>query len=561
MKWKLAQLARRLPIFSRLQEKLDKINKLEVLEQSLEERERSLEKLERSLKKREGHVALLYESITSQSIPSNGQTSADYESWRHPYLTQNNIRRFREYSEAVLDFAQKYSHLHRGSLNCAFTVNMAQNMYKFAVIAQNHGVNASVFPHPFDTTAIARPEWEEYDGEWGDVFDGPGFLKANPDIKTRVPVYDIPMDGVAMLEACALFSRDERKPLLRQMAEAQGLRHETFLRYSGFYTYFNWAKALLDYDVLCAASTPFAAYFSGRPYCVISVGGDLIFDCGRSDDWGKVLTLSFNAARFMAISNPHTLGHCRRLGFSNGIYLPYPFDDSKYSPGEGKARKEWKAQYGGEVFVLSTSRLDKEWKGQGSDLLGALMKAATAAPQLRFVFLLWGNDAQEFHERVNASGMKDRFIILPPVGKIRLIDYYRSCDIVMDHFVYGYYGATFLEASSVGKPVVTKLRMNHYSPLYAGDVAPAINASSPNEITDALIALASDPVKRGQIGKKSREWLVRNHGEEKTGPLMLALLRLTADRVPLPERLINPLLDKETEEEEEYHRSCLIEPA
>ena len=58
-----------------------------------------------------------------------------------------------------------------------------------------------------------------------------------------------------------------------------------------------------------------------------------------------------------------------------------------------------------------------------------------------------------------------------PVGKHQLIDYYRSCDIVLDHFVYGYYGTTALEAAGIGKPVVMKLRADQDAALYRGDVA------------------------------------------------------------------------------------------
>lgn len=47
--------------------------------------------------------------------------------------------------------------------------------------------------------------------------------------------------------------------------------------------------------------------------------------------------LAFSAARFIIISNPHTLGHSRRIGLTNGVYLPYPMDDEKYSPGAGES--------------------------------------------------------------------------------------------------------------------------------------------------------------------------------------------------------------------------------
>jgi glycosyltransferase involved in cell wall biosynthesis len=205
---------------------------------------------------------------------------------------------------------------------------------------------------------------------------------------------------------------------------------------------------------------------------------------------------------------------------------------------------------------LMASRLDPQVKGQDENFFRTLVDVAKHRPQLRFIFLAWGESAAEFRKRIESAGMQDRFIILKPVGKKRLIDYYRSCDLVLDHFVYGYYGATALEAASISKPVVMKLRTEHYAPLYRDDVMPAFNTATPGEMGEALLALGDNETLRLQSGAEMRSWLLRNHGEEKTVPLMLALLRLTADQVPLPKDLVNPLWDEESEEERAYHRSC-----
>ena len=165
----------------------------------------------------------------------------------------------------------------------------------------------------------------------------------------------------------------------------------------------------------------------------------------------------------------------------------------------------------------------------------------------------------EFQTRVHAAEVQDQFILLSPVGKKRLIDYYRSCDIVLDQFVYGYYGATALEAAAIGKPVIMKLRHEHYAPLYRGDVMPALNAATPVAMGQALLTLVDNHNFRLHKGLEMRRWLVRNHGEEKTLPLLLALLRMTADNAPLPEELVNPLWTEVTEAEQAYHRACVQE--
>lgn len=483
---------------------------------------------------------------------SNFVGNFDNYPWEHPYLTANNIKRFREYSEAVWGFALEYLGSHPEPLRCAFAVNMAQNMHKWAKLAQKYGASVDLFPSSMDASAISSPQWEEFDGEFSDLLDGEGFLSAYPHIQLQVPSISVPLEGTELYLAFRDFYSGTYAPLLHLMSTVQTLRHEIFLAYSGFYPYFNLARAISKYDVIYAASNPLAAYASGKPYCAFSVGGDLQYDCGRTDDLGKLMSLSFNAAKFLMISNPHAIGHCRRLGLTNGIYLPYPMDDSIYSPGEGQSRKIWEATYGEGVFVLATSRLDKKVKGQSDELFQALVDAAKMRPELRFIFLAWGNSLPDFQAKIADLGMGNQFILLSPVGKKRLIDYYRSCDIVLDQFVYGYYGATGLEAASVGKPILIKLREEQYAPLYAGDVAPMINVSEPHEVFEALLRLVDNPDLRVQIGKDVRAWLLRNHGEEKTMPLLLGLLRIAADRVPLPKDLINPLCEDLSLEENAY---------
>lgn len=497
-------------------------------------------------------ISINYNEKTGISL-----ATSDSQPWKHPFLTENNIKRFRKYSEEIWEFALSFENKQTQPLKCAFVCNMAQNMHKWCRLAQKYGVNADLFPNMMDNAAINAPEWEEFEGSYQNINDGFGFLESNPDICLEVPCHRVQIEGAELYLAYQEFCRGNRKPLLKLMAMTPGLRHEVLLKYDGFYPYFRWAKELSEYDVIYAASTPFAAYASGRPYCVFSVGGDLQVDCGRPDDYGEAMVLSFNAARFLMVSNPHALGHCRRLGLTNAVYLPYPMDDSRYSPGEGQARSEWEELFGKGIYVLTTSRLDRSVKGFGENIFTEMVKVARLRPQVRFVFLGWGNDVLEFKEMIRSSNMEHQFIILNPVGKKRLIDYYRSCDIVLDQLVMGYYGATALEAAAVGKPVIMKLRTEQYHPLYGGDIMPAMNANSPVEAGKALLELIDNEHMRIEKGNEMRKWLVRNHGEAKTAPLMLALLRLAADRIPLPKEFVSPLWDEENDDEKEYHKACL----
>jgi glycosyltransferase involved in cell wall biosynthesis len=489
--------------------------------------------------------------------------SRDHHPWEHPYLTESNISRFRDYSDSVWDYSLEYYRANPEPIDCAYTFNMAQNMYKWARLAKESGSGATLYLHPMDQFAISQPEWEDYDGELSDLTDYGQFIAATNGIVPEVDCRKIPLDSETFRQYSSLFlarnqTRGDAKSLLMLLRKSPSIRYEVFETYPGLMAYYDWADALSKHDVVYAAGAPFCAYASGIPYCVVSVGGDVERDCGRGDWYGKATTIAFNGGRFMMISNPHTLGHSRRLGFTNGVYLPYPMDVNRYSPGEGNARKYWTDQYGEGVYVLTSARIDSAVKGQSEAYFDMLVTLAREMPSLRFIFLAWGDNVSSLKRRINDLELTNNFILLSPVGKKRLVDYYRSCDIVLDQFVYGYYGATALEAFSVGKPVVMKVRDNQYYPLYRGDVVPVINASTIQEIREAVRYLVINHDKRREIGLALRNWLVRNHGESRTMPILLSLLKITADRVKLPRDLISPLCDPLTDSERIYHNSCLV---
>ena len=148
--------------------------------------------------------------------------SIDHTPWQHPYLTEANIKRFREYSEAVWQYALDYVKKHSEPLNIAFTVNMAQNMHKWACLAQKYGAEVGLFPIVWDRSAINAPEWENFDGEWPDIYDGEGFLKACPNIRLEVPCYRIPIEAYDFYADYQEFLRGNRQPLSHCLAQAPG---------------------------------------------------------------------------------------------------------------------------------------------------------------------------------------------------------------------------------------------------------------------------------------------------------------------------------------------------
>jgi len=521
-----------------------------------------LDDLSKAVKKQGRKMVEMFHGETYQPNPilsfPLAYDSVDRRPWEHPYLTADNIRCFREYSLAVREVALAKWRAAPRDLDIGFCINIAQNTYKWACMAQKAGARATLYLHGWDDRALSSPNWEEFDGEWPNVMDGPGFRAAFPHLRPEVPCINYHLDHRSpFFDAWQKWKQGDRKPLLALQAGNPRLRIDSVAAYDGIYTYLlPWADQLSRHDVTCSAYFPVPAYLSGKPYCAFAIGDDLQTECGLASSIGQLQSLAFNGARFLWLSNPHALGHCRRLGFTNGVYLPYPMDDSRYSPGQPRARQEWEERFGPGFYVLSTARLDQAVKGN-SGIFDDLARLTMRLPSIRFVFLSWGADAREMEKRIQRAGLQNNFLMLPPVGKTRLIDYYRSCDCVLDQMIYGYYGATGLEALSVGKPVVMRIRTEHYDPLYGGDVAPVVNCVDAQAVPAAIESLFRNPAYCARVGKESRAWIKRNHGEEVTIPLMLSLLQFTMENGVLPPDVQNPLWEDESPEETRYHLSRL----
>lgn len=496
----------------------------------------------------------------NQPARLNDNPPADPHPWRHPYLIHQNIADFRRYSEDVWQFAQQYSYTHQQPVRTAFCVNMAQNMYNWCRLSRKYGFQSELHLHPLDNNAISSPQWEDFYGEEIPNTDITTFLANHAHSPPHVPVQSISMHGSLISDlffpplSFRLLPKNLHKAL-RTFLASPFLRFSELVSYPGIYPYFNWALHLSKAEAIYAASSPLAAFLSGVPYLTFSVGADLQYDCSRPDLFGQLMRRSFLHSRFLCISNPHTLGHSRRLRLSNGIYLPYPIDTDRYSPRHGQFRSQWEQKYGAGTFILTTARVDPSVKGFTDEFFLAIYQFACRNPTARFIFLSWGSKSDHLRSLIASYDLQDQIILLPSCGKRRLIEYYRSCDIVLDQLEYGYYGCTALEAASIGKPVVMKIHRQQYSPLYNGDIAPVFEASSTASMIHHLQTLINNRNLRLQSGCQQRQWIMRNHAAERTIPILHSLIKLTADSVRLPRDLVNPLSKPLSRSEAEYHMS------
>ncbi len=196
-------------------------------------------------------------------------------------------------------------------------------------------------------------------------------------------------------------------------------------------------------------------------------------------------------------------------------------------------------------------RIDAKWKGQDDRFIEALLEVARRRPVVRFVFLGWGDQIEELRGKIGSNGLRTGSLSSIPSG--RCVSSIITVPPTSSSTTSSWATMDRQPSNRLRRQaLVMKLRREHYAPLYRGDVMPAFNADEPDEI-----AGPSSPSRRCRPPRlqryRMREWLVRNHGEERTVPLLLALLRQTADRSPAAEiQADNPLLAEESAKEKRY---------
>jgi hypothetical protein len=103
----------------------------------------------------------------------------------------------------------------------------------------------------------------------------------------------------------------------------------------------------------------------------------------------------------------------------------------------------------------------------------------------------------------------------------------RRCDIFLDQFVIGSFGAVALEAMSFGKPVLCYMKpslMSQFPP----DL-PILNSNQDN-LADALGSLLADGLRQNELGHRSRAYVEKHHDARRIGQELVTLYQRLIDR-------------------------------
>jgi len=255
------------------------------------------------------------------------------------------------------------------------------------------------------------------------------------------------------------------------------------------------------------------ADFPRRPFIAYEFGTmrDIPFEDSVR---GKLLTAAYQQAERVVITNPDVIAAANRLGVNNWVFIPHPVDEGKYTPGSSTIRRTLELKYGSDIKVIfAPARHDWSVKGNDRMIRGVARVMREERVPIVLVLTKWGEDVEKSRELILSEGIEDKVIWSPLLSKLKMIDYYRGSDVVMDQFVLGTFGLTTAEAMACGKPVVVYFKPALHEPCFPV-MPPVVAALTEQEIGEQTSALVNNLAWRLAQGEKSRQWVCQHHGWE-----------------------------------------------
>ncbi|MFM9975742.1 MAG: glycosyltransferase [Beijerinckiaceae bacterium] len=473
--------------------------------------------------------------------PRDDWDSYDRAPWNHPWMTQSNMQAFSQFSTRTFDTLRTaMGGEHSGIGTYGFVGNIANVSYMRVSGLWRDIPGIDLYLPPHDKSLMSLPAWEDFDGEITEL-----------GVHPAERILELPLPARTSWLPLSPGWQSEMKQRLYPFIELSDM-----LAWPDYMPYAEGLKRLNQHDALLVSQVLYFGYLSRRPYIVAQMGGDIWFDAARDDALGRITRLSLQKAACVLVSNPITLAHARRYGLNNCLYLPLVIDEERYKPGsEPEIRAQWEAMSGGDFFVLTSMRLDNQWKGAHVALEG-FAQFARKRPGARLVILGWGVDEVAAKERLALLGIADQVLLLPIVGKKRLARYLRAADALIEQFVLGYFGASGLEAMASGLPVVLRLEKAQYDGLVPDGAPPVLNADNPTSVAAHLMMLYDEPEQKRMIGANTRRWFLSNHASSARWRDYKLLLDAIAMGVAI-DWSASPLTQPLSQEETHYHRDQL----
>lgn len=485
--------------------------------------------------------SLIYDTYFSNK---NEWHSWDDTPWLHPWLTDENLEKFKCFSTALrkrnLDFLDHIQN--KNAYRFAFLGNIGNCLYTRMAPLRTKNIVCDIYLRPEENYVMSHPAWEEVD--------------LTVDSAEEVDFHHLTKIGKLKAGVVPGFYQ---LPLI-DMSDISHIRQEFSLgvveyqQHKSCIPLFSTVAELKKYDAIIATGAPYLARLAKKPYATVSFGGDLWYEASRGDMLGLLQREGFGKSKVLLTSDPLTLAHCRRFNLNNAMYIPHYLDEKKYSPGPSEYREHWQKQVGGNFFMLASARLDKSVKGSDR-AMDAAIRFMHKYDDARLVVVGWGANKEELYNYLEKAQVLSKVIFLPISSKIRLVSYLRASDCFLGQFILGAYGHADLEAFACGLPVIGYIENKYYDKLCNTGAPPVLNAKTSDEIFNQLTRLRNEE-ERKFLAEQSRCWFLKNHGSEACYIEHFAVLAAMSNNLDF-NYTTSPLSQKLSRKEKEYHASQL----
>jgi phosphatidylinositol alpha-1,6-mannosyltransferase len=161
-------------------------------------------------------------------------------------------------------------------------------------------------------------------------------------------------------------------------------------------------------------------------------------------------------------------------------------------------------------ILLTVGRLQRR---KGHDMvIKALPRIKQRFPNVHYVVVGTGEELSSLQKLASEEGVTDSVLFAGYVPDHEIPSYYAACDIFLmpnrqiEADIEGF-GMVFLEASAAGKPVIGGKSGGTDDAILDGITGLRINGDNVDQITDAVLALLSDPQKASALGANGRRWV------------------------------------------------------
>jgi phosphatidylinositol alpha-1,6-mannosyltransferase len=161
-------------------------------------------------------------------------------------------------------------------------------------------------------------------------------------------------------------------------------------------------------------------------------------------------------------------------------------------------------------ILLTVGRLQRR---KGHDMvIKALPRIKQRFPDVHYVVVGTGEELFSLQNLASEEGVTDSVLFVGYVPDDEIPSYYAACDIfLMPNRQIGAdiegFGMVFLEASAAGKPVIGGKSGGTDDAILDGVTGLRINGDNVDQITNAVLALLSDPQKASALGANGRRWV------------------------------------------------------